>query len=486
MAAEQTPEQVMDEALDAVRAALQTDARSWAAQVRTTARLADAARAVGGADRAFVELEVAGSWSVGQATATRWLVEAEQLTTSLPQTLAALEAGELLVHQARVLLHVTRACDPGIARRVEAEVLATDGVAGLCPADLRALATRVLLRLESEAVGSDLAEQRHADAAALRRTWSRPDGDGMGVAGALLTAEQLGSWSAGMDALEAQDRLADREAGIDRTADQRRADLFAALPALVLAARAGDPVAALASSVHVRPQVVLHVHVPMATVLGLSREPGHLDRFGPVSAEHVRLLRPVAYRRVVVDADSGRPVAVDDRLTTVPEQPQLLRQQLRDALTSTVVTDAAEPQHDPSARLARLVDLRDRRCSGPGCGSTRTHRDHVEPWPAGPTAAWNLQRLSARCHRAKHAGWTVERHHDGSVTWVSPLGRTYRRPSPHARPPEVDLHAEPPPLRPPPTPARPLTDDHLLAPARSPQRAEPPRARSPLPDDLPF
>jgi hypothetical protein len=135
MAAEQTPEQVMDEALDAVRAALQTDARSWAAQVRTTARLADAARAVGGADRAFVELEVAGSWSVGQATATRWLVEAEQLTTSLPQTLAALEAGELLVHQARVLLHVTRACDPGIARRVEAEVLATDGVAGLCPAD---------------------------------------------------------------------------------------------------------------------------------------------------------------------------------------------------------------------------------------------------------------------------------------------------------------------------------------------------------------
>ncbi len=110
---ERALEQVLDEALDAVRTALQADARSWAAQVRTTARLVEAARAGGSADRGFVELEIAGSWSVGQATATRWMVEAEQLTTCLPATLALLEQGGLLVHQARVLLHVTRACSPG-------------------------------------------------------------------------------------------------------------------------------------------------------------------------------------------------------------------------------------------------------------------------------------------------------------------------------------------------------------------------------------
>ena len=453
MADEGTPEQAMDEALDAVRAGLQDDARSWARQLRSTARLVDAARAGGGADRAFVELEIAGSWSVGQATATRLMVEAEHLTTCLPATLAALEEGGLLVHQARVLLQVTRACTPATARQLEDEVLAAGG-ADLCPADLRALASRVLLRLESEA-DTALAEQRRQTAAAQRRTWARADADGMGVAGAVLTAEQLGTWTAGLDALEAQERVSDRQAGVDRTADQRRADLFAALPALVLAARAADPTGAV-SSVAVRPQVVLHVHVPMATVLGLSSEPGQLDGYGPVSAEHVRLLHPVAYRRVLVDADSGRPVRLDDHLTPLPEDGdgawEQLGQELRDSLVPTVVTDLAEPQHDPSARLARLVDVRDRRCSGPGCGQTRTHRDHAEPWPTGPTAAWNLQRLSARCHRAKHAGWTLQRHPDGSVTWHSPLGRTYHRPSPHGPPPEVDLHQATPPRRPPPLP----------------------------------
>ncbi len=446
----------MDRALDAVRARLEADARSWAAQVRATAQLLRAARTGGGADRAFVELEIAGSWSVSQATATRLLVEAEQLTDSLPATLALLERGELLVHQARVLLHVTRNASSELARLVELEVLTVDDLAGTCPADLRALATRVLLRLEAEAASDsdqDPAEGRHALAAAARRTWTSAEPDGMGAAGAVLTAEQLAGWTAGMDALEAQDRAADRDAGVVRTADQRRADLFAALPGLVLAARAGElPL----SSASVRLPVVLTVHVPLATVLGVAHQPGHLEGYGPVGAEHVRLLRPVAYRRLLVDADSGRPVQLDDRLTPLPDDPTVAQEQLsralRAALVTTTVLDPAEPQHDPSARLARLVDVRDRRCSGPGCGQTRTHRDHADPWPIGPTAAWNLQRLSARCHRAKHAGWHVRGHDDGSATWSSPLGRTYRRPSPHSAPPAVDLTADPPPRRPPPPP----------------------------------
>ena len=252
----------------------------------------EAARAGGGADRAFVELEIAGSWSVGQATATRLMVEAEHHDRCLPATLALLETGGLLVHQARVLLHLTRAADPALARQVEPEVLAVDGIEAMCPADLRALASRVLLRLEAEAdAGRERAEQRHADAAAQRRTWAKAEQDGMGVAGAVLTAEQLGTWTAGLDALEAQERASDRESGVERTADQRRADLFAALPALVLAARARTR-RRRGQQRPVRPQVVLHVHVPMATVLGLSSESGHLDGYGPISAAHVRALRP--------------------------------------------------------------------------------------------------------------------------------------------------------------------------------------------------
>ena len=106
------------------------------------------------------------------------------------------------------------------------------------------------------------------------------------------------------------------------------------------------------------------------------------------------------------------------------------------------VTDTAEPQHDPSAALTRLLAVRDVRCAGPGCsvGAARCDRDHLVPYgtPGGVTAAWNLRHLSRRCHRAKHHGWTLTVHPDGSVSWLSPLGRTYRKPSPHDRPEPTD------------------------------------------------
>ena len=341
--------------------------------------------------------------------------------------------------------------------------------------------------------------------------FTRPDLDGMATAGALLTAEQVVAWKSGLDLLEGRERLADRAAGVDRSAEQRRADLFAALPAMVLAGTALDRAAVCGgtsasasqapaattspcpcgrtvsdgccraagpairvdrvdqASVEARSpggapcdglrpwtlgpdqiaaQVVVNVHVPMATVLELAREPGTLQGYGPVSAEHVRLLRPYSFRKVLVDGRTGKPLAVDDQTTPVAADPAARREQLRAMLVPTVLTNADEPQHDPSVHLARLVDLRDAHCCGPGCSSSRTDRDHLQPWPEGPTAERNLGRLSRRCHLAKHHGWTLVRHGDGSSTWTSPLSRTYDRPGPHAPPPRVDLFADPPPPRP--------------------------------------
>jgi hypothetical protein len=124
------------------------------------------------------------------------------------------------------------------------------------------------------------------------------------------------------------------------------------------------------------------------------------------------------------------------------------RQQVEAMLAPAVVTDGDEPQHDPSARLARLVDLRDVHCCGPGCSSSRTSATTCCPTRSGPTSAANLVLESPRCHHAKHNGWTLERHPDGSTTWRSPLHRHYWRPPPHQPPQLVDLWQEPPPLRP--------------------------------------
>ncbi len=520
--------------LDAVSDVLREQARAWARQLRLVGQLDTLARGARTGTAQFVQLEMAGSWQIGQLTATRWQWESERMHDALPRTLAMLERGDLLVHQATVLLHRTRSCTPEVARAVEASVLPAG--ADLVPSDLSRLVDRTVLQVESEQADAAAAEQRHAEAAAQRHTFAKPLQDGMGLAGAVLTAEQLVAWRQGLDVLERRERLADRAHGVERTAEQRRADLFAALPAMVLAGTAQDrvgfasgsgvdlghgcgprpgacPASAASHSdsdsdshpdshrpgaADLRPwtlgpeqvaaQVVLNVLVPVSTVLDLSRAPGTLDGYGPISAEHVRLLRPHSWRRVLVDATSGRPIALDDQPTPIrddphdpvgrhPHDPPDFREQVRARLTPEVVTDVDEPQHDPSARLARLVDLRDVRCCGPGCSSTRTHRDHLEPYPAGPTSAANLGRLSPRCHRAKHGGWLLVRHPDGSTTWTSPVGRTYDRPSPHAPPPHVDLDAASPPPRP-----RPRASGDGLHPVWEPALPEDP---DPLHDDRP-
>ena len=69
-----------------------------------------------------------------------------------------------------------------------------------------------------------------------------------------------------------------------------------------------------------------------------------------------------------------------------------------------------------------------------GAGAGAAGQGQGQRVQRGPTAAWTLTCLSRRCHQAKHNGWTLTRHPDGSVTWLSPLGRTYNKPSPHERP----------------------------------------------------
>ncbi|MFN2522101.1 MAG: DUF222 domain-containing protein, partial [Mycobacteriales bacterium] len=382
----------------------------------------------------FLVMEVAGSCRLGQQAAGIRMAEAERVLDALPQMAAAMEAGEFFLAQARIVLAETKACDPGLLRRVDAVVMPQ--ARELASTDLRTLVRRTVLELESE----DEAEARLAEARARRRVTMRPEQDGMGIVNALLTAEQLREFQLGLDKLEARQRVADREAGVERTADERRADLFAALPLMAMSGTSQIP----------PPRVVFTVHVPVTTVLERGRQPGFVDGYGEISAEHVRLLRPHASLRCLyVDATTGTPVDEGAELLPPAADVEAVRERVAHMLQPIVHADVVEPQHDPSAGLARLVDLRDRHCSGVGCSSTRCDRDHLRAWPEGPTAADNLGLKSRRCHRAKHNGWTMVRHPDGSVTWTSPLGRVYRRPSPHVPPelpssPEAGIRRRPP------------------------------------------
>ncbi len=450
-----------DTALDALVELERAEARLLGRRIRSLGALAEAASydVVRTGSEQFTALELAGSCRLGQGAATGRQVDAAHVLEELPLLLAALEAGELFVPQARVVISATSCCSAEVCAAVDA-VVAERG-RDLSPGPLRTLVRRTIQ--EVEATDRQAEADRLAEARAARRVWIRPEADGMATIGAVVTAEAARAFALGLDKL-AREAKADG----DRTMDQCRADVLAELPLRALGHDSG-------------PRIVLNVHVPMATVLDRSSAPGHLDGHGPISAEHVRLLLPdAALRRVLVDVDSGRPLSADAEITPASGDAAVTRARLRAMLRPAVISDVEEPRYRPSVRLDRFVRLRDQVCSAPGCSqpASACDLDHLVPYPAGPTSAGNLGPESRRCHRAKHSGWTVVRHLDGSVTWISPLGRSYRRPPPWDPPPAVGPQSTPP---------QPYAVVHwqpraaraVCAAAATP----PPRA---LPDDPPF
>ncbi len=83
-------------------------------------------------------------------------------------------------------------------------------------------------------------------------------------------------------------------------------------------------------------------------------------------------------------------------------------------------------RYRPSARMARRIRARDRRCRFPGCtvAAVFCDLDHVRPWPRGRTTDDNLLCLCRRHHRVKQRpGWRVTLDPDGTATWTDPTGR---------------------------------------------------------------
>lgn len=507
-----------------------------ARQLHDSAVLSERLQGAAGADR-FLVLELAGTLRCGQVAAGHRLAEAQRLVQVLPHTLRALEAGDLYLPQARLVLELTRPCSDPVAAAVDERLhRGPDGPVDLSAWSARRLRERLrrlVLRTQAELEPEQVAEAERT-AREGRRVSVRPEPDGMGSLWALLPAEQLRAFTAGLDELHRRQLAADRDAGVERTADQRRADVLARLPALALHALDGTSPGTAPGGTAFAATVVLNVHVPVATVLGLADAPAVLDGHGPISAEHVRRLLPSArLRRVLVDEDTGEPLHVQARLhppvpartggdasgsmAPAPAGTGAAAESKGTATSSSaaagsadrarllgllpggpvLISDAPEPQYEPSAGLARLVRLRDPICTGPGCSvsSGRSDLDHEVPWPYGPTSAGNLRPRSRRCHRAKTFSWTVAREPDGTHRWTGPSGRRYAVPPSWSPPPQV---RDPRPTDARPTDARPAAVDvqhldvdqvldlltGLEAPARPPLPAVP--ARTTWPVDAPF
>ncbi len=370
------------------------EARLFAAvaeQLQACAVLSRRLEGVDGPER-FLVLDVAGTLRTGQLAASARLAEAERLVADLPLLLAGLRRAQVLVPQARVVLEETRSCAPAVVGEVERRLLAS-GIGSWTARRLRTRTKALVLQVEAE-LDPAATGRRGAAARAGRRVGVRPEPDGMASLWALLPAEQARAFTVGLDELTRRQALADRAAGIGRTADQRRADVLATLPALALHALDGTaaPVAADGACSH--PRVVVEVSVPVATALGLSHAPGDLVGYGPISAEHVRLLLPDAeLRRVLVDATTGEPLPTPTGRATSRPHPAPRRRGRRRVGAGAAA--AADPGRAGRARADRRARLHPVPRSGPARPNPRPavqrpglrHRQPVlRPGPRDPLA----------------------------------------------------------------------------------------------------
>jgi len=285
-----------------------------------------------------LRLDLAGTMRLGQGRAVGRLRDAIRLRDELPRTLAGLGDGTVWVEQSQTLLYGTRNCSPAVTGEVERRVFAAGGQSE-CPADLaRRIAHDILAAEAMLEPGATAERQQRARQARSVRSWAL--GDGMVGQWSTCTAEQAVARDLALDELCRQARTADEAAGVERTADQRRADVLASLPGRLLlmqAAAAGHAPAGSAADGLDGEQPGLSfealIHVPMATALGLSDEPGYLQGYGPLSAAHIRRLLPSArLRKVAVDERTGQPIDLAHRAV----MPCGTHEAVRDALLDMI------------------------------------------------------------------------------------------------------------------------------------------------------
>jgi hypothetical protein len=332
----------------------------------------------------FADFEVACALTWTQNAAGKQLCFAYDLLTRLPAVHEAMRAGQIDYPKAWIFVEVTKVVDDvDEARRI----------AGLVLPDAPTLTTGEIarkLRKLITTVDPDAAAKRAARSREGRRVQSGPDNQGTAYVNAF--GLPLAQTAAAMERVDSFARAA-RNAGDQRTLEQLRADVFLQL---LNGTYAGPP-----------PQHrkgVVHVTVPLTTLMGIQDLPGDLAGWGPFCAD---LARQCAEQTATHGAAIRFTVHDDD---------------------GTVLATGSTRRRPPATMAAR-VRAHTTRCVAPGCGRAACHceLDHRERWTdGGVTVEENLYPLCKRHHRCKdEGGWQYRELQPNLYLWISPRGHYY-------------------------------------------------------------
>jgi hypothetical protein len=356
------------------------------------------------------------------------LAQAHALTTTLPLTLSALEAGSISWQHARAMVEETASLDPAGSAALEGHFLdpkAPNPARG-CPAgEMPASRFRHRARIWRERHHTESIATRHATCVLDRRVEYTPEQDGMAWLSAYLPADQAAAiWNRTTAVARGLQGPAET-----RNLTQLRADASAtALLGGGNGHRTGHHGGDAGNPGNVpTPRAEVLVTVPEFSLLGATDEPATLDGYGPIPASMARDL-------LASGAESFHRVLVDPR--------------------DGAWLEMGRKSYRPTKAMRRWLRMRDGKCPFPGCSnqSLDNEADHLLPWhQGGTTGVSNLGQPCRLHHRLRHTStWKpTPATKDEPPGWISPSGRHYKSEHQDREPPhwpkELQPQMTPPP-----------------------------------------
>lgn len=299
------------------------------------------------------------------------------LVARLPNTLAALERGDIDLYKASKVMQLTREVSDEVAAQVDAWL--TTRLAGRDPGAIRGSVSHAVQKFDPDGYRERAAKKR-----ALRHISLEHHGETMSTLSGHLPAEVASSLYASLSRAARARRNKDKS----RTLDQHRADIFAER--------------LLAEDGHGKPRAHIHVYVDFLTLVGASNDPATLAGYGPIPDWLVR--------EIASDPDSTW-----SRLIT-------------DSATGQLLEAGADKYRSP-ASLARLIKARDRECTQPGCHRPAEFSDidHITSWAReGKTNQHNCHSYCTGHNLLREEpGWSAVPTGDGGMIITTPSGHTY-------------------------------------------------------------
>ena len=189
----------------------------------------------------------------------------------------------------------------------------------------------------------------------------------------------------------------------------------------------------------------LEVTVPLSTLAGLDDCAAELTGHGAITADLARALA-AAFTKVTITPVPDPPPGTTS--SSPPRTPRCDHPGCHDSPECGSELDRGQSRYQPPNAVAEHVRNRDRTCRFPGCAqpARRCDLDHRISWnDGGSTCPCDLDALCRTHHRLKtFTTWRAVRT-DNTLTWTSPLGRTYID-APLARPTGSHIDPDPPPF----------------------------------------